>query len=94
MKATGLVRGIDDLGRIMIPLDIRKKFNIQADDKFDIFLGEDNEIIFQKSNYSAKKQLEDALKIAYDTLDIDEPNQTCVFLKIIELQNLLKECDF
>lgn len=94
MKATGLVRGIDDLGRIMIPLDIRKKFNIQSGDKFDIFLGEDNEIILQKENYGPKKQLEDALQIAYEQLDIDEPSQSCVFLKIVELQNLLKKCDF
>ena len=94
MKATGLVRGIDDLGRIMIPLDIRKKFNIQAGDKFDIFLGEDKEIILQKENYSLKKQLEDVLKSAYNALDIDEPNQNHIFLKIIELQNLLEKCDF
>lgn len=37
MKATGIVRRIDDLGRVVIPKEIRRSFNIQEGDPLEIF---------------------------------------------------------
>lgn len=37
MRATGIVRRIDDLGRIVIPKDIRKTLNIREGDPLEIF---------------------------------------------------------
>lgn len=49
MKATGIVRRIDDLGRIVIPKEIRREMGICEGDPLEIFT-EDNIIIFSKYN--------------------------------------------
>ena len=38
MKATGIVRNIDELGRIVIPKEIRKKLGIESNDPVEIFV--------------------------------------------------------
>lgn len=47
MKATGLVRQLDSLGRIVIPVELRRNFNIGLKDSMEIFV-EDNTIILKK----------------------------------------------
>jgi len=47
MKSTGIVRKIDDLGRIVIPKEIRRVFNINSDDPMEIFTDGDT-IIFKQ----------------------------------------------
>lgn len=47
MKATGIVRKIDDLGRIVIPREIRRTLQIREDDPMEIFVDGDS-IIFRK----------------------------------------------
>ena len=51
MKSTGIVRKIDDLGRIVIPKEIRKTFNIHNDDPLEIFTDNDT-IVFKQFNVS------------------------------------------
>ena len=50
MKPTGIVRRIDDLGRIaiLIPKEIRRICNLREGDPMKIYLGEDGEIILKK----------------------------------------------
>lgn len=48
MKATGIVRRIDDLGRIVIPKEIRKTFHIKESDPMEIFINKEGEIILKK----------------------------------------------
>ena len=38
MKSTGIVRNVDELGRIVIPKEIRKKFNIEIKDPIEIYV--------------------------------------------------------
>lgn len=40
MRATGIVRGVDDLGRIVIPKEIRRNLHIQEGEPLEIFTGE------------------------------------------------------
>lgn len=47
MRATGIVRRVDDLGRVVIPKDIRKMMNIREGEALEIFT-EDRKVIFQK----------------------------------------------
>ena len=47
MKATGIIRRIDDLGRVVIPKEIRKNLRIKEGDNLEIFV-ENEEIIFKK----------------------------------------------
>ena len=48
MKATGIVRRIDDLGRIVIPKEIRRSFRIKEGDPLEIFTDAEREVIFKK----------------------------------------------
>lgn len=48
MKATGIVRRIDDLGRIVIPKEIRRTLRIREGDPLEIFTDREGEIILQK----------------------------------------------
>ena len=51
MKATGIVRRIDDLGRVVIPKEIRNTLHIRESDPLEIYTGDAGEVIFKK--YSA-----------------------------------------
>lgn len=48
MKATGIVRRIDDLGRVVIPKEIRRTLRIREGDPLEIFTSNDGEVIFKK----------------------------------------------
>ena len=48
MKATGVVRRIDDLGRIVIPKEIRRTLRIREGDPLEIFTDKEGEIILKK----------------------------------------------
>jgi len=48
LKATGIVRRIDDLGRVVIPKEIRRTLRIREGDPLEIFTDKDGEIILKK----------------------------------------------
>ncbi len=48
MKATGIVRRIDDLGRVVIPKEIRRTQLIRVGDPLEIYVSDNNEVIFKK----------------------------------------------
>ena len=48
MKATGIVRRIDDLGRVVIPKEIRRTLRIREGDPLEIYTEKDGEVIFKK----------------------------------------------
>lgn len=47
MRATGIVRRIDDLGRVVIPKEIRRTVGIREGDALEIFLDRDGNVIFR-----------------------------------------------
>lgn len=57
MKATGIVRRIDDLGRVVIPKEIRRTLRIREGDPLEIFTDREGEIILKK--YSPIGELSD-----------------------------------
>lgn len=57
MKATGIIRRIDELGRIVIPKEIRKKLKINEGENIEIFIDDEEQIILKK--YSTMKNLKD-----------------------------------
>ena len=70
MKATGIVRRIDDLGRVVIPKEIRRTLRIREGDPLEIFVDRDGEVILKK--YSPISELGDFAKeyaeALYDSL--------------------------
>ena len=71
MKETGVIRKIDELGRIVIPKEIRRTLGIRDGENLEIFVEKDN-ICLQK--HSLLKSIEEVahkiLEIAKDTLDV------------------------
>ena len=57
MRATGIVRRIDDLGRVVIPKEIRRTMHIRVGDPLEIYTARDGELIFKK--YSPISELSD-----------------------------------
>ncbi|RCW63048.1 stage V sporulation protein T [Saliterribacillus persicus] len=66
MKATGIVRRIDDLGRVVIPKEIRRTLRIREGDPLEIFVDRDGEVILKK--YSPISELGDFSKEYADAL--------------------------
>lgn len=66
MRATGIVRRIDDLGRIVIPIEIRRNMNIRDGDPLEIFVDKNGEVILKK--YSAIADLADFVQGLADSL--------------------------
>ena len=66
MKATGIVRKIDDLGRVVIPKEIRRTMRIREGDPLEIFTEKDGEVIFKK--YSPVGELAEFASSMAETL--------------------------
>ena len=66
MKATGIVRRIDDLGRVVIPKEIRRTLRIRESDPLEIFTDRDGEIILKK--YSPIGELGTMAKLYAESL--------------------------
>ena len=57
MKATGIVRRIDELGRVVIPKEIRRTQRIRRGDPLEIFTTGDGEVIFKKYSRSEERRV-------------------------------------
>ncbi|MDP4125431.1 MAG: stage V sporulation protein T [Bacillota bacterium] len=66
MKATGIVRRIDDLGRVVIPKEIRRTLRIREGDPLEIFVDREGEVILKK--YSPIRELGEFAKEYADSL--------------------------
>ena len=65
MKATGIVRRIDDLGRVVIPKDIRRTLHLREGDPLEIYIDTDS-VIFKRYDPSSEwertlRELEEAV---------------------------------
>lgn len=68
MKATGIVRRIDDLGRVVIPKEIHRNCNIREGEPLEIFL-EDGGIVFKKYLPNCRDNLVAAFRNTADYYD-------------------------
>lgn len=92
MKATGIIRRIDDLGRIAIPKEIRRICRIQAGDPFEIFTDKENEetiICLKKYDTNFLSPL-NSLATAIDD-EMYDANYKEERLKVRELFNEIKK---
>ncbi len=76
MKATGIVRRIDDLGRVVIPKEIRRNLRIREGDPLEIFVDKDGEIILKK--YSPIGELGDFAKEYADSISTSTEQFVCI----------------
>lgn len=76
MKATGIVRRIDELGRIVVPKEIRRTMRIRVNDPLEIFTDRDGEIILKK--YSPISEIGRIAKECADALYLSLGHTACI----------------
>lgn len=88
MKATGMARRVDDLGRIVIPKEIRKTLRIQEGDPMEIYIS-DNRVVFQKYDYtlSIAEAIVDLKFVINNENDIE--NKSELLKKVKELEDIV-----
>lgn len=73
MRATGIVRRIDDLGRVVIPKDIRRSLNIEEGDPLEIYIDDKTKsVMFKKylENENALEEIQDIIDSSNDVPDV------------------------
>lgn len=60
MKATGIIRRIDDLGRVVIPKEIRHTLHLREGDALELWTGDNGTIMFRK--YDPKPEIKDTVE--------------------------------
>lgn len=69
MKATGIVRRIDDLGRVVIPKEIRRNLHLKEGDPLELFVDKDN-VVFRKYSFFAMEDYPKKLeRILFSVMD-------------------------
>ena len=76
MRATGIVRRIDDFGRIVIPKEIRKTMHIRESDPLEIFTEHDGSIILKK--YSPIGEMGQIAKQYAESIAATLPHTICI----------------
>ena len=66
MKTTGIIRRIDELGRLVIPKEMRKRFHLLEGDSVEFLINEEQEIVIRK--YSIMKPWEQVSQKMLQTL--------------------------
>ena len=69
MKATGIVRRVDDLGRIVIPKEIRRTLGIREGEAMEIYTDSDGSVIYRKYSHSLKADVERIINNLSDTIE-------------------------
>jgi len=85
MKSTGIIRRIDDLGRVVVPKEIRRTLGIREGDPLEIFI-QDEMVCYKK--YNSKGVLAGLLDKAY--LLLEEKNELSE--DEIELRKVIRKC--
>lgn len=85
MKNTGIIRRIDDLGRVVVPKEIRRNLGIREGDPLEVFMEEDM-VCYRK--YNSEGVLAGLLDKAY--LLLEEKNE--LNEDEIELRRIIKKC--
>jgi len=85
MSNTGIIRRIDDLGRVVVPKEIRRTLGIREGDPLEVFINDDM-VCYKK--YNAEGELVGLLDKVY--LLLEEKNELSE--DEIELRKLIRKC--
>lgn len=69
MKATGIIRRVDDLGRVVIPKEIRRTLGIREGEPMEIFTDRDGSVIYRKYSHSLKADVENIIDNLSGTIE-------------------------
>ena len=91
MKATGVVRKIDDLGRIVIPKEVRRTLRINRGDPLELYIDSDSNIIFKK--YSLIEEISKIINCLCEAMYkiVDLPILICNNEKVVTVSGISKK---
>lgn len=90
MKATGIIRRIDDLGRVVIPKEIRKNLGIKEGDALEIYVQKGG-VTFVP--YHAERMLKEQISRLITDYELDEQDNEQFQKVISELKKIEKELE-
>ena len=86
MKATGIVRRIDDLGRVVIPKEVRRALRLREGDPLELYIV-DNGVVFKKYRISYEDDIRAIVSMLKDDVhyaeDSDEFNNQKTIIKAL-----------
>lgn len=94
MKSTGIVRKVDELGRVVIPIELRRTLGIKEKDALEIYV-ENEKIILQKYRANMTCQItgdtsDDNLKLANGKLILSQEGAELLLKELKEQYDLVK----
>lgn len=93
MKATGIIRRVDDLGRIVIPKEIRHKLNVREGSPMEMYLDGNKLVIERYKTFDSIAETVDTLQtlIADYSEEFKEDNLSLLRNQIEELKKAIEE---
>ena len=72
MKSTGITRNLDEVGRLVIPREIRKTLRLKQGTPMEIFIDNDNELVLRKISpvFELQTMAKRLTKLVYDAFDL------------------------
>lgn len=92
MKATGIVRRVDDLGRVVIPKEIRRKLGIYEGEALEIYI-EDGGVLFKKFEVNLSQEAKTLWDRVEQNIPCDDPNRPAILDAISKAINLIKKSE-
>ena len=92
MRATGIVRRVDDLGRVVIPKEIRRSMGIREGEPLEIFLDEDA-VIFRRYSYKLTAEVARVAELVEHHCNADSETMRLLTDKFLEISKILKESE-
>ena len=89
MKATGIIRRVDDLGRVVIPKEIRRNLGIYEGEALEIYV-EDGGVLFKKFETNLSLDAKTLWNKAEQNIPFDDPNRHEILDAISKAMNLMK----
>ena len=94
MKATGIVRRVDDLGRVVIPKEIRRNLGIHEGEPLEIYTDTicgKPAVCFAKYETNLLGSVKGVQELVEDYLDYDHPHRQEILVRLAEVAKLIEE---
>ena len=92
MRATGIVRRVDDLGRVVIPREIRRSMGIKEGEPLEIYL-ENDAVIFRRYSYKLTAEVARVAELVEQNCNADAETMRLLTDKFLEISKILKESE-
>lgn len=96
MKATGIIRRVDDLGRVVIPKEIRRNLGIREGEALEIYtdtLGGQPMVCFAKYQFNLSGSAKALQELVENYLDYDHPHRQEILVRLAEVNKLLRDSE-